>query len=41
MRRLPLAPLGIETPENLQLREQDRLLEVGCGWQPLVCREHR
>jgi hypothetical protein len=32
VRALPLAPLGIETPENQLLREQDRLLEVGCGW---------
>ena len=38
---LPLASLDIETPENLQLSEQNRLLEVDCRWQALACREHR
>ena len=38
---LPLAPQDIETPEDLQLSEQNRLLEVGCRWQALDCREHR
>jgi hypothetical protein len=33
--------LRLELPEQLQLREQDRLLEVRCGWQALACREHR
>jgi hypothetical protein len=40
-RLLPLAPLDIETPENLQLSEQNRLLEVDCRWQALTCRKHR
>jgi hypothetical protein len=38
---LPLPSLRLELAEQLQLREQDRLLEVRCGWQALGCREHR
>lgn len=37
---LVLAPLSPETPENLQLSEEDRLLEVGCRWQALNRRGH-
>jgi hypothetical protein len=28
---LALAPLGFEPTEHVQLREQERLLQVGCG----------
>ena len=38
---LALPSLRFELAENLQLRDQDRLLEVRCGWQALGCREHR
>ena len=38
---LALPSLRFELAENLQLREQDRLLEVRCGWQALSWREHR
>jgi hypothetical protein len=38
---LPLLSLRLELAEQLQLREQDRLLEVRCSWQALGCREHR
>ena len=38
---LALPSLRFELAENLQLRDQDRLLEVRCGWQALNWREHR
>jgi hypothetical protein len=38
---LPLPSLRLELAEQLQLREQDRLLEVRCRWQALGWREHR
>jgi hypothetical protein len=38
---LALPSLRLKLAEQLQLREQDRLLEVRCSWQALGCREHR
>jgi hypothetical protein len=38
---LALPSLCFELTENLQLREQDRLLEVRCSWQALNWRKHR
>ena len=38
---LALPRLRLELAEQLQLREQDRLLEVRCSWQALNWREHR
>ena len=37
---LALPSLRLELAEKLQLREQDCLLEIRCGWQALGCREH-
>jgi hypothetical protein len=37
---LALPSLRVKLAEQLQLREQNRLLEIRCSWQALGCREH-